>query len=241
MTRELGAVFFDSGGTLTRPTRGSWWPKPRFEELVAAAGFPVAAEEDACGALAEGVEHLDRNRFPRDLDEELEAYVGFYRIVLRRLYGSAPSALVSQLASSAVYDLDQAPYPDVEPALDRLLAAGLAVGLVSNAGPSLQLRYRDMGLSHRFDPFVVSALVGVEKPSPGIYHHALELAGRVAGEVAFVDDVPANIESAARIGMRAILLERDGGGAGGGMPDLAAVLSRLGVGLQPGEATARRA
>lgn len=228
MTALVRAVFFDSGDTLTYPTRGTWWPKPRFEELVAAVGFPVPDEEAAGLALAAGYEHLDGQRFPAGLNEEEEAYVGFYHIVLRRLFGSAPADLVGELAVAAVHDLDQAPFPDVEPTLDLLKAAGIATGIVSNAGPSLELRYRDMGLRHRFDPFVLSALAGVEKPDPGIYHLALAESGREAGEVAFVDDVPANVEAANRIGMEGILIDR----RGGEVADLGDVLAVLGLETQ---------
>lgn len=85
---------------------------------------------------------------------------------------------------------------------------GLRTGLVSNAGPSLDLRYQDMGLRDKFDPFTLSALVGVEKPKPGIYRHALELAGLHAEEVVFVDDVLVNVESAIDLGMQGYLIDR---------------------------------
>jgi putative hydrolase of the HAD superfamily len=234
MTPEVGAVFFDSGGTLTFPTAEGWWPKPRFEELVAAAGLPAPEEDAARRTLAEGSAHLAQHLLLADLEQELDVYVGFYRIVLRRLFGSAPDDLVDSLAAAAVYDLDQEAYPDVVPTLDRLHAAGIATGVVSNAGPSLELRYRDMGLRDRFDPFVLSAMVGMEKPAPGIYLHALDETGRAAAEVAFVDDVPANVEASTRLGMRSFLIDRDGGAATGPdlvtVPDLEEMLTALGIG-----------
>lgn len=250
MTTGVRAVFFDSGGTLTLPTHQSWWPKPRFEELVAAAGFPPPAEGAARIALAEGAGYLARRPHLADVAQETEAYVEFYRIVLRRLFGCASDDLTARLAVAAVHDLDQEPYPDVIPTLDRLREAGVVTGIVSNAGPSLELRYRDMGLRDRLDPFVLSAVVGVEKPSRGIYLRALEEAGLAPEQVVFVDDVGDNVVAAARLGMRGYVIDRDGRGATS--PDLATVgdldelLAAAGLGpLRPGSQvelrTARRA
>jgi len=236
MIADIKAVFFDSGGTLTYPTRGTWWPKPRFGELLEAARFPPPDRRPAEAALAEGSEYLARHPAP-DLESELATYAEFYRIVLGHLFGSAPAELVGRLAEAAVYDLDQQPYPDVVPCVKRLSEAGVATGIVSNAGPSLQLRYRDMGIRDDFDPFVLSDVVGMRKPSAGIYHLALDRSGYEASEVAFVDDVPANVEAAASVGMRGILIERDGGA----VADLEDLLELLGIGPQDRESSARMA
>lgn len=227
MIADLKAVFFDSGGTLTYPTRGSWWPKPRFHELLEAAGFASPDKEAAEAALAEGSEYLASHP-ASDLESELATYTEFYRIVLGHLFGRAPAELVGRLATAAVYDLDQQPYPDVIPCVKRLSEAGVATAIVSNAGPSLELRYRDMGIREHFDPFVLSDVVGISKPSAGIYRLALDRSGCEAGEVAFVDDVPANVEAADRMGMRGILIERDGGA----VADLDDVLELVGIGAQ---------
>lgn len=227
MIAEVKAVFFDSGGTLTHPTRGTWWPKPRFHELLEAAGFPSPEREAAETALVEGSEYLADHPAP-DLESELATYTEFYRIVLGRLFEEAPAVLVGRLATAAVYDLDQQPYPDVVPCVTRLTEAGVATAIVSNAGPSLELRYRDMGIREHFDPFVLSDVVGIAKPSAGIYRLALDRSGCEAGEVAFVDDVPANVEAANSMGMRGILIERDGGA----VADLEDVLEVLGIGAQ---------
>ena len=226
MIAGVKAVFFDSGGTLTYPTRGTWWPKPRFRELLEGAGFSWP-ERAAEAALAEGSEYLASHPAP-DLDSELATYTEFYRIVLGRLFGRAPADLVGRLATAAVYDLDQQPYPDVIPCVNRLSEASVATAIVSNAGPSLELRYRDMGIREHFDPFVLSDVVGIRKPSAGIYRLALDRSGCEAGEVVFVDDIPANVEAADDVGMRGVLIERDGGA----VADLEGLLELLGIGAQ---------
>lgn len=88
MIAEVKAVFFDSGGTLTHPTGGTWWPKPRFGEMLEGAGFSSPDREATEAALAEGPEYLVNHPAP-DLESELATYAAFYRIVLGRLFGSA--------------------------------------------------------------------------------------------------------------------------------------------------------
>jgi len=58
-----------------------------------------------------------------------------------------------------------------------------------------------------FDEFIVSYLVGVMKPDPRIYQEALRRSGLPAAACLFVDDRPANVEGAARLGMHAVQFE----------------------------------
>ena len=44
----------------------------------------------------------------------------------------------------------------------------------------------------------------LRKPDPAIYRKALTLSGTAPGETVFVDDLKANVDSAARLGMIAI-------------------------------------
>ncbi|WP_162449635.1 HAD family hydrolase [Phytoactinopolyspora mesophila] len=210
---ELGrvaAVFFDSGGTLARPLGGDWWPKPRFAELIGDAGLPIPDDEHTRAALEAGSGHLARHQEMATFDDEVDVYIGFYRIVLRALYDYAPDSLVRALAEASVFELDQQPYEDTLPVLQALADSGIRLGIVSNAGPSLELRYRDMGLRRFFDPFVISAMVASEKPATRIYEIALERAALEPGDVVFVDDVAENVRAAAGLGMRAYLIDREG-------------------------------
>jgi epoxide hydrolase-like predicted phosphatase len=56
-----------------------------------------------------------------------------------------------------------------------------------------------------FDAYINSAEIGMRKPSPGIFHHALERLGVQAPEAVFIDDLPLNVEAAATVGLHTIL------------------------------------
>ena len=56
-----------------------------------------------------------------------------------------------------------------------------------------------------FEGAVVSAEVGLMKPDPAIFRHAMDTFGLVAAETAFFDDIQANVDGARAIGMEARL------------------------------------
>ena len=72
-----------------------------------------------------------------------------------------------------------------------------------------------------FDEFVLSFQVGAMKPDPRIYQEVLRRSGLPARGCLFVDDRPANVEGAARLGIPAVQFESPA--------QLAADLLRLGL------------
>ena len=203
-------VFFDSGDTLLRPIGTGWWPKPRTTELITDAGLPAPDEARLHAALAAGEPFLARRQVMPSIDEELATYVGFYKVVLARLFEEFPAGLPHALAEAAVFEMDQEPFEDTVPALERLASSDVRMGVISNAGPSLELRHRDLGLRRYFDPFVISAVVRCKKPGRRIYQHALETAGLAPEDVVFVDDLVENVETATDLGMTCYVIDRDG-------------------------------
>jgi putative hydrolase of the HAD superfamily len=83
---------------------------------------------------------------------------------------------------------------------------GFKVAVLSNASTDLEQQILDekLGILHRFDLVINSAREGVKKPDPAIYHLALQRLGVAPHEAIFVDDMPANVEAAAALGIHAI-------------------------------------
>ncbi len=50
----------------------------------------------------------------------------------------------------------------------------------------------------------MSSRLGLVKPDPAIFEHALAVLDAKPDEVTFVDDRPENVEAAARVGLRAV-------------------------------------
>ncbi|HJR16770.1 MAG TPA: HAD-IA family hydrolase, partial [Gemmatimonadales bacterium] len=59
-------------------------------------------------------------------------------------------------------------------ALDRLKAAGLQLGIVSNSDGRVEQALTAAGLRQYFDVVIDSSLVGIEKPDPAIFRAALD-------------------------------------------------------------------
>jgi epoxide hydrolase-like predicted phosphatase len=99
-----------------------------------------------------------------------------------------------------------------EPILDRvrtLRTEGYKLGLITNNVREGSAMWRSLvPVDELFDAVVDSSEVGMRKPNPAIYHHALELLGGVPPHQAvFLDDSPGNVVGAQRAGLHAILVE----------------------------------
>jgi putative hydrolase of the HAD superfamily len=104
-------------------------------------------------------------------------------------------------------------FPDAAPALADLRGLGVRLVCVSNWDISLSSVLDRVGLAGDLDGVVTSAAVGARKPDPRIFEAALELAGYAAGEALHVGDTPEeDIDGARAAGVRALLIDRDGGG-----------------------------
>lgn len=116
-------------------------------------------------------------------------------------------------------------YPDSAPALAALRELGLRLVCVSNWDCSLPEVLERCGLSAGLDGVVTSAGAGARKPDAAIFAPALELAGCAPGEALHVGDSPAEDVAGARAaGIRALLLDRAGGGD---IASLAEIVGRI--------------
>lgn len=93
--------------------------------------------------------------------------------------------------------------------LDRireLRAEGYKLGLITNNVREGSATWRAMvPVDELFHVVVDSCEVGMRKPNPAIFHHALELLGGVEpASAVFLDDAPGNVVGARRAGLQAI-------------------------------------
>lgn len=86
---------------------------------------------------------------------------------------------------------------------------GYRLGLVTNNVREGSATWRAMlPVDELFDVVIDSSEVGMRKPNPAIFHHALEALGGVPPtEAVFLDDAPGNVEGARRAGLHAILVD----------------------------------
>ena len=82
-----------------------------------------------------------------------------------------------------------------------LKARGQRVYLLTNAPHAFHREKHRLPYLHMFDGVLASCDVGLLKPDPEIYRLFLRRFDLQAGECLFIDDVRANIEGAARVGI----------------------------------------
>jgi len=127
-------------------------------------------------------------------------------------------AAVTETGKAAGIDVDFSPLAAMlgemtlhEPIIDRvrtLRDEGYKLGLITNNVREGSATWRAMlPVDELFDIVVDSSEVGMRKPNPAIYEHALELLGVSAEQAVFLDDSPGNVEGAKRAGLHAILVD----------------------------------
>ena len=119
----------------------------------------------------------------------------------------------------AAYDWGAVPgtavFPDVPPMLAALCAAGIKIGIVTNASQPMHMRDAELTAHRLIDYFpdcrLSAADVGYLKPHPRIFKEALRRMGTAPAETVFIGDNPiADIGGAQSSGMRAVLRLKPG-------------------------------
>ena len=83
---------------------------------------------------------------------------------------------------------------------------GLRLAMLTNNVREWEPRWKAMipGIDELFELIVDSAFVGMRKPDPAIYELTLERLGLPAAACVFLDDLEANCDAAAALGMHAV-------------------------------------
>lgn len=195
-------------------------PVHRLRRLLADAGHDHPGAVVAA-ALRQEISyyrvHHDRGRDARSLAELRRDCA---RVLAAALGGDAPPP--ARLATILVDSLRFSLHPDALPALDALDAAGLRLAVVSNWDCGLPGVLAGLGVADRFAAVVVSAVVGVRKPEPAIFRHALDALGVEPPDALHCGDLAAtDCAGARRAGLRGVLLDRLGTAPDGPCPRIA--------------------
>jgi len=201
----LKAVLFDVDFTLARPgpelgPRGYVRAGERYGLRLDSARY----EEARNAALV----HL---RHHPELEHDDETWFRFTEAIVRGMGGDADSAYDCAVEITRGWERHEnfELYDDALPALTALRTAGIRIGLVSNSARDVREFARHHGLE--VDAGISSFHHGRTKPHASIFHAVLDLLGVEPAEAAMVGDTIADdVEGARALGMRAILLDREG-------------------------------
>jgi len=207
----IRGILFDAGDTLVRPLEGEWFPGASIRQALKEIEFDDKDGSRLLAAHQEGVRYLNIHHHMDSEEEEMRQMLGYCGAVFTHLGVPMPNAeRLHAMAASRVTVMDMAPYEDTLEGVRRFRELGYKVGIVSNAWPSLDRKFRELGLRDEFDFFVVSALVGCFKPGARIFEHAIAESGLPPEDLVFLDDIPRYVNGAANLGIHGVVISRSG-------------------------------
>jgi HAD superfamily hydrolase (TIGR01662 family) len=221
----LRAVVFDVDFTIAKP--GPDLGPEGYRRLGARFGLDLdPSRYDAARAAAVA----DLKRHP-EFDHDDEVWVLFTDRIVQGMGGSGDTYACAEAMTNAWrhahhFEL----YDDALPALEDLRRRGLKLGLLSNTSRDLDEFVAHHGLA--VDAVLTSHAHGKTKPHEAIFRALLARLDVRPEEAAMVgDDVEADIGGARAVGMRAVLVDRDGRYPDDGerLEDLLALPAALGL------------
>jgi len=209
------AVFLDVGWTLVYP-RASMW------EILAAVAREAGAELSAvhveqqvhrlmAGSRERALAELEAGTQYSDSDEEFAGlFITMGNAIFSRVGVPGDHGTLSARFLDRFWTRENwAVFPDALAGLQRLRAAGIRVGVLSNAGSQLVTFLEELGLLPYCDFTVVSAIEGMRKPDRRIFERALQRADVTADEAVHVGDMYVeDIAGARQVGVRPLLMDR---------------------------------
>jgi putative hydrolase of the HAD superfamily len=200
----LRAIVFDVDFTIARP--GPDLGPDGYRRLGERYGLsldPTRYDEARAAAVSELKRHPE-------LDHDEEIWVLFTERIIRGMGGEGDTyAAAVEMEGAWVHSEHFELYDDVPPVLDDLRRRGLRLGLLSNSSRDLD----EFVAHHRLtvDAVLTSSTHGKTKPHETIFRRMLELLGVAPEEAVMVgDQLEDDIDGAHAIGMRAVLVDREG-------------------------------
>jgi FMN phosphatase YigB (HAD superfamily) len=206
--RPLDAITFDYWNTLMAEDTDLLREQrvERILEVLGAAGHP-----------------LERGELEAIFERSWTAFVQAWKDNVQYTSADATEALVGELGDDIGPDLrsqlneamfggpsrNLSPTPNIGACLEALKGAGLRIGIICDVGmtpsPVLREHLADHDLLRYFDHWSFSDEVGVYKPDPTIFEHALAGLGATADRAAHVGDLRrTDVAGALQMGMVAV-------------------------------------
>jgi putative hydrolase of the HAD superfamily len=200
---SITTVLFDADGVIQTPAPG--W----LDRVADLSGHPVHREEFLSAVFA-----AERPALTGVVD---------FRLALGSVLERWGSPAVLEEAVSVWHLIE--PQKAVLQQIAGLRMSGLRVALATNQQAERAAYMTDvLGYASLFDDLFYSCELGFAKPDPAFFGSALERLQQSGSSVLFVDDHPANVESARKAGLNASVYDLETGPDG-----LRALLGRHGL------------
>ena len=180
---QIKAVLFDIGGVLWHPK-----PPPLREKWAARCGLSVEAFDQIVYESEWGSQALVGSISAEQMWENIGKQLGL---------SYAETCVLEKEYWTGTWDTALLDYC-------RTQKPKYKMGIISDAESNAREMVSAWVNETLFDTMVFSAELGVCKPNPPIFHHALEQLGVGASEAVFIDDRVSNIDGAKSLGIHTI-------------------------------------
>jgi REG-2-like HAD superfamily hydrolase len=208
---RFSTVVFDVGGTLLRfDVEGL---ARAYVQAASAIGVRIDFQR-AVGVLRALETELPQRTQQRLLSLEQDYgrsfWDDFYAEGFRRLgIEDDVSAAAAEIRDHFLRAEFETIFDDVFPTLDALSSRRLKLGILSNFSPNCENVLEKVGIHDYFAFFVVSAIVGCEKPDRRIFDLTVAAADSAREDIVYVgDSIFHDIEGARNAGIAGILIDR---------------------------------
>lgn len=149
--------------------------------------------------------------WPATKEAEPQFWLDFWAS-LGKHHGLSDATITELQASIPFYYTCFAAYPDTIPCIEALRACRIQTAVLTNFElPSVDLTFQYAGVDPTFFSVLLSSgAIGVKKPDPRAYLAVADALGLPVSDCAFIDDQEENVAAACAVGMRGILIDRNG-------------------------------
>ncbi|MCK5129908.1 MAG: HAD family hydrolase [Clostridiales bacterium] len=208
LSKPINGIFLDIGWTLVSPATGHWMIPLKAMEFVDTKTLESIPKERVNEAFAKCTKYLDENHLIRTVEEEYAQFAHFYKMLSDHLPElNITSKQIELITHDKVYNTEN--YIFFDDVKDTLIELNkkYKLGIISDTYPSIKFVLEKAGILNFFDTITFSCDLGVLKPNPRMYQHALDNMNLPAHETLFVDDLVGNLKGASDCGIQTVLID----------------------------------
>jgi HAD superfamily hydrolase (TIGR01509 family) len=208
----IKGVIFDFHATLVAGGDAGRWIDAALRHLAENGSAGPDLSADQLVGLRDHLDHIWHHAHTIDPGSERDLSEHRHWDVFSRTVALCPGIKLDLIRALYAVMPDQwVPFDDTLPVLRELKARGARIVVLSNIGIDIRPHLDRVGLGTLLDGVVLSFEVGLVKPDPAIYAHALELLDVPGSHALMVGDSPRDDVGGASLKIRTLILPRTEG------------------------------
>ncbi|WP_018251460.1 HAD family hydrolase [Salinispora mooreana] len=208
----IRGVIFDFHSTLVQGGDSSRWIEAALRRLAEEGNAEPNLSASQITGLSAHLDQIGQHTHTIDPGSERDLSQERHWDVFSRTVSLYPGIKPDLIAALYAVMTDQwVPFADTLPVLQELRSRGVRTVMLSNIGLDIHSFLDRAGVSALLDGVVLSFEVGLVKPDPAIFAHALELLNVPGSHTLMVGDSPRDDVGGVSLKIRTLILPRTEG------------------------------